>query len=168
MKLERILERGLPLRSETARREDGDRPRGELRSSLSALALFSKSDRRFRTAEFDRGCSVMAVEGRRRVYQRWSFALSPVYDVRCAQWGRSACRWSEGGQEESRSCDVEGQDGNEGLSIFNCGECGCVCVATIISEGVEFHVLPLLVLESFGRECCEAHTETARGRTVGC
>jgi hypothetical protein len=38
-----------------------------LRSSLSALALFSKSDRRFLTAEEDRGCSVMAVVGRTRV-----------------------------------------------------------------------------------------------------
>ena len=87
MKLERILERGLPLRSETPRREEGDRPRGLL-SSLSALALFSKSDRRFRTAEEDRGCSVMAVWEKRRVYQLKHFrrlALSPVDDVRRAQ-----------------------------------------------------------------------------------
>ena len=69
MKLERILERGLPLESETPKREDGDRPRGLLRSSLSALPLFSKSDLRFRTAEEDRGCSVMAVWEKRRVYQ---------------------------------------------------------------------------------------------------
>jgi hypothetical protein len=67
MKLERILERGLPLESETPKREEGDRPRGLLRSSLSALALFSKSDRRFLTAEEDRGCSVMAVVERTRV-----------------------------------------------------------------------------------------------------
>jgi hypothetical protein len=59
MKLERILDRGLPLNSDTLSREEGDRPR-ESESSLSAEALFSKSDRRFRTAEEDRG-SVMAV-----------------------------------------------------------------------------------------------------------
>ena len=67
MKLERILERGLPFGSETLKRSEGDLPRGLL-SSFSALALFSKSDLRFRTAEDDR-CSVMAVWERRRVYQ---------------------------------------------------------------------------------------------------
>jgi hypothetical protein len=72
MKLERILERGLPFDSETLRREEGDLPRGLLLSSVSVFALFSKSDLRFRTAEEDR-CSVMAVWERRRVYQLQHF-----------------------------------------------------------------------------------------------
>jgi hypothetical protein len=76
MKLERILERGLPLESETLSREEGDRPRGSL-SSLSAVALFSKSDRRFRTAEEDR-CSVMAVWEEEGSNQLEHFALSPA------------------------------------------------------------------------------------------
>lgn len=36
------------------------------------------------------------------------------------------------------------QDGNEELSIFNCDRRACVCVAM---EGVEIHVLRLVVLE---------------------
>lgn len=83
MKLERILERGLPLESETLSREEGDRPRESV-SLLSALALFSKSDRRFRTAEEDR-CSVMAVWEEEGSNQLEHFALSPGNDVKRAQ-----------------------------------------------------------------------------------
>lgn len=81
MKLERILERGLPFRSETLKREEGDRPRGS-ESFWSCDALFSKSDLRFRTAELDR-CSDMAV---RKEEGSISLALSPGNDVRRAQW----------------------------------------------------------------------------------
>lgn len=96
----------------------------------------------------------MAVEGRRRVYQRWSFALSPVYDVRRAQLGRSAGRWSEGGQEEGRSCDVEGQDGNEEPSIFNCDK--CACGNNNGGSGVSRAPADCFG-ELWERECCEAH-----------
>lgn len=54
-KLARTLERGREAGSDRLRREFGERPR-ELWSSRSlAAALFSNSDRRFRTAEEDRG-----------------------------------------------------------------------------------------------------------------
>jgi hypothetical protein len=64
-KLARTLERGRWAGSERLRREFGERPR-ELESSRSlAAALFSNSDRRFRTAEEDRGSAVMALEEKR-------------------------------------------------------------------------------------------------------
>lgn len=59
MKLARTLERGLPLASVMLGRPEGDRPR-DSESSRSEFALFSKMDRRLRTADEDR-CSDMAV-----------------------------------------------------------------------------------------------------------
>lgn len=66
MKLARILERGLPVESERLNLELGERPR-ESESSWSEDALFSKMERRLRTAEEERVCSGMAVFGGRRV-----------------------------------------------------------------------------------------------------
>jgi len=112
IKLERILERGLPLNSETLRREEGDLPRWSL-SSLSALALFSKSDLRFLTAEEDR-CSVMAVWEGRRVYQLQ--ALS--HFLRRMTLGvRNGKVWVEWRKKIWRG---EGQDGNEQANILQC------------------------------------------------
>ena len=65
-KLARILERGRWAGSERLRRELGERPRDWESSRSMAAALFSNSDRRFRTAEEDRG-SGMAFGGRERV-----------------------------------------------------------------------------------------------------
>jgi hypothetical protein len=54
-KLARTLERGRWAGSERLRREFGERPRALESSRSLAAALFSNSDRRFRTAEEDRG-----------------------------------------------------------------------------------------------------------------
>ena len=62
-KLARTLERGRWAGSERLRREFGERPRALESSRSLAAALFSNSDRRFRTAEEDRG-SGMAFEKR--------------------------------------------------------------------------------------------------------
>lgn len=64
MKLARTLERGRWAGSDRLRRELGDRPRAWESSRSLAAALFSNSDRRFRTAEEDRGSGMAFVRER--------------------------------------------------------------------------------------------------------
>jgi hypothetical protein len=102
-KLARTLERGRWAGSERLRREFGERPRAWESSKSLAAALFSNSDRRFRTAEEDRGSGMALRErGSNQLESAPNDVCSRLIDVRT----EGAVRWMEG----------EGREGREGAN----------------------------------------------------
>lgn len=124
MKLARTLERGLPLASVMLGRPEGDRPR-DSESSRSELALFSKMDRRLRTADEDR-CSDMAVVWEKEGSNQHSHF--PRDDVPMAH-----AEEDDRCENVQKRCSGESDQGSGDDSIFD-------CATTTRADDVEPHM----------------------------